>query len=213
MGRCQRCRSMTHHIAGMKFGRLTALEIVVGIHRYAGRAWACECECGKSTIAYARQLISGHKASCGCLKYEASVSNGKKQLEHGHSGQNSPTYRSWIAMRSRCNNKDDHNYVRYGGRGITVCNEWNSFEAFLRDMGERPKGTTLGRRDNDQGYSKVNCQWETPKQQARNRRSNRRIAWGNRAMTLAELVDLTGVSRASLKYQLKTGRFACRPPQ
>ncbi len=81
------------------------------------------------------------------------------------------TYTSWQSMKTRCYNINDEHYPRYGGRGIYVCYEWrNSFEAFLRDMGERPDGRTLDRKDNDGPYTKDNCCWSTPAEQAQNRK-------------------------------------------
>lgn len=83
----------------------------------------------------------------------------------------SRTYTSWQAMKTRCYNTKDEHYPRYGGRGIYVCYEWvNSFEAFLRDMGERPEGRTLDRIDNERHYTKDNCRWATPQEQAYNRK-------------------------------------------
>ncbi len=84
-----------------------------------------------------------------------------------------PAYHSWRCMRSRCSNPKDASYHRYGARGISVCEEWqNDFRAFLRDMGERPAGTTLHRLDNSLGYFRGNCVWGTPVEQAQNREVN-----------------------------------------
>lgn len=88
--------------------------------------------------------------------------------------EESPTYRAWCKMKSRCYNPNYVNYAAYGGRGITVCSEWlNSFETFLADMGERPEridALSLDRIDNSLNYSKDNCRWATAQEQASNKR-------------------------------------------
>lgn len=97
-------------------------------------------------------------------------------------------------------------FARYGGRGILVCPQWNTFWAFLRDMGERPEGMTLDRIDNDGPYSPENCRWATPQQQARNRRDNVLIELGGRMVTVSEAVVLTGTPRETLEYRMRIGR-------
>ncbi len=94
---------------------------------------------------------------------------------HGHTKNRtySPTYHSWQAMLARCRNPQRDTTRKYSGRGITMDPRWDSFDAFLADMGERPDGTTLDRRDNNGNYTADNCQWATPVQQARNRRNAR----------------------------------------
>lgn len=90
--------------------------------------------------------------------------------KHGHSGKSpSPTYISWTQMKQRCTNPKFHDYKKYGAVGIGFCKEWESFSAFLADMGERPEGKSLDRIDNSLGYTKENCRWATPKEQTDNR--------------------------------------------
>ena len=162
-------------LTDQSFGRLT----VIGLANSAShnRRWACRCECGTTCIVLGGSLRAGATRSCGCLLREARRVNGQRNI-HGHANMNgngaTSTYRSWLGMRSRCDSTSNEHYPDYGGRGITVCARWRSFENFLADMGERPPGMTLDRYPNNDGnYELSNCRWADKYQQARNRRSTK----------------------------------------
>ena len=128
--------------------------------------WLCRCDCGTERAVYSAELKNGGSKSCGCLAREQSS---QRNSTHGHSNRSS-TYVSWQSMIARCERPNFARYERYGGRGIKVCKKWrNSFAAFLADMGPRPAGTSIDRKNTDGNYHKRNCRWSTPKQQANNR--------------------------------------------
>jgi hypothetical protein len=116
----------------------------------------------------------------------------------------SPEHISWWQMRSRCNNPKDTNYKRYGGRGIKICERWQSFQNFLDDMGPRPSPQhSINRVNNNGNYEPGNCQWSTPKEQANNRRSSRIIEHEGRCRTLEQWAETAGIQTGTLHYRLK----------
>src|SRR5690349_17211919 len=108
-------------------------------------------------------------------------------------------------MISRCFYERDRCYKHYGGRGITVCDRWRRFANFLEDMGDRPAGTTLSRKDNDGSYCKENCCWQTPIEQNRNKRSNVLLRYGNFSLTAAEWAERLGVPAVRIEVRRRNG--------
>jgi len=143
-----------------------------------GRWWAvCLCECGNVIVSDVQNLKKpNHTTSCGCRHKEITRSQ-KPNLKHGKTDH--PLYSVWIGMRRRCTDeKDQEHFRRYGGRGISVCDEWQDFEAFYQwaiANGCKP-GLTIDRRDNDGNYEPGNCRWATDVEQSRNISTNVLIA-------------------------------------
>ena len=153
-------------LTGKRFGRLEVLHLTEERGPRGGRMWQCLCDCGGSKAVLASSLNRGLTSSCGCLYNET-----RKTCHSKHNKSNTREYNSWSAMKQRCYNPKTDYYHCYGGRGITVCDEWlSSFSRFLEDMGECPEGMSIERIDNEKGYSKGNCKWETASRQGFNTR-------------------------------------------
>ena len=108
-------------------------------------------------------------------------------------------------MHARCSDPNNVRWSRYGGRGITVCARWNTFENFLADMGERSEGKSIERKNNDLGYSPDNCVWATNTEQLYNRSVTIRLDWRGRMWTTLELSEETGISVANIRNRLTLG--------
>lgn len=123
-----------------------------------------------------------------------------------HNKTRTPIYYVWLHIKQRCYNPKNERYKDYGGRGITICEEWlNSFEAFYRDMGDVPEGLTLGRKDNDGHYCKENCEWQTYEQQAQNKRNNHYLTLNGKTHTIMKWTRITGLSEVVIRMRLKRG--------
>ena len=186
-------------LTGQKFGRLTAIYAVT----WGPTKWMTRCDCGNESIVAQGNLRNGHTQSCGCLLLEM-----EHGLRHGHDrvGARSGTLRSYSQAKNRCLNPNSPKYSDYGGRGITMCDEWcKSFPDFLRDMGEKPDGTSLERINNDGNYEPGNCRWATPKEQSRNKRNNVWLEYQGRVVILKDCADLMGIDPSLLRYRLSHG--------
>jgi len=196
-----------HHrskdMTGFRVGYLMAKE-------YAGSdgkksLWRCLCDCGAEKTLPAVELTKMKKqgvvASCGCKRYQT-VS--QRRTTHGMSKH--PAFAVWRSMLARCQRPSHFAWKNYGGRGITVCERWQSFEAFWEDMGPsyRP-GLSLERINNNGPYSPDNCRWATSEEQTRNQRRNRLIDTPRGRMTVAEAAREFGIGKTTLHYRIQRG--------
>jgi hypothetical protein len=187
------------NLEGQQFGALKVLERASSVK--GETKWICQCDCGNVLEIFGKALRRGFSTSCGCYRREVSA---QRLRTHGLS--HTPEFGAWERMRNRCRNPASPDYADYGARGINVSPEWDKFEQFYTDMGPRPSGRhSVGRKDNDGPYCASNCRWETPVQQANNKRSNRILQAFGKEMTLAEWGRETGYGEDAISARLKLG--------
>lgn len=177
-------------ITGQRFGRWS----VIG--RAAGSVWFCRCDCGTERAVTGSSLKLGTSTSCGCYSRERTTTHG---MEHTR------TYNCWAHMLDRCRNPRSQLYPNYGGRGISVCSRWKSFEKFYADMGDMPDGKSLDRINNDGDYKPSNCRWATVKQQSRNRRRTPTVEFSGRVVSVSEFAEIHGVDRKRVLDRIRRG--------
>lgn len=160
-------------LTGQTFGRITVVSRATNKGKQT--MWNCVCGCGKKVIAFGANLKTLHTQSCGCFRKEATS---VYKTTHGSTIKSVDVeYSAWINMKSRCYNKLNVRFDRYGGRGIIVCDRWKySFENFLKDVGKRPSSKhSIDRTNNDLNYTPSNVKWATDEEQANNRPQAKKI--------------------------------------
>lgn len=183
--------------AGDKFGKLT-IKCLHEDGKWDTRTWLCICECGNETIVKERLLKDGHRKSCGCLR-------GKHMITHGET--KTRLFKIWSAMNERCERKAHVHYKDYGGRGITVCDEWKEFISF-RDWSLKngyAENLSLDRKDVDGNYEPSNCRWVTMKVQHNNKRNNHKLEYKSEIHTISEWSEITGIRKTTIRERIKCG--------
>jgi len=188
-------------LSGKMFGRLTVFRRAES-PRPTETRWECQCDCGRQVVTASFRLRNGITKSCGCLANELTSLRSKK---HGMFGTR--LYRIWFNMKQRCANPKHVAYKNYGGRGITVCPEWQTFEPFCEwaiANGYRDD-LSIDRIGNEEGYSPSNCRWVTDKEQGQNKRNNRMISFRGEKITVAECARRTGIRENTLRWRIGKG--------
>ena len=196
-------------LTGQRFGRLTVISFSQYVDNGRRTSWLCQCDCGNTLEVPRRYLATGHKKSCGCLERDNFF-----QKTHGKS--KSKIYMAWGSMIERCYNPNNQAWKNYGGRGIQVCERWKKyFGEFYKDVGDRPKGLTLDRKDNNKSYScgkceeclknnwETNWRWTTRKIQCRNKRNSIIIEYNGIKKQINEWAELLGIKRDTLYVRIK----------
>jgi len=187
-------------LTGQKFGRLT---VIAKSKTENGRsAWLCNCDCGRQSKVQSFDLINGKTKSCGCLQGKRSHG-----LSRGDNGKHMPLYKVWVQMRQRCLNANNVNFKNYGGRGIKIYKEWESYKNFYdwAITSGYEKGLTIERINNDGNYDPANCTWIPQSKQPDNLRSNRYITFNGANWTLRKWGRITGINARTIGCRIDRG--------
>jgi len=205
----RKCEKRVEVTPGVVIGEALILSQIDGM-RASSSHWRIRCRCGMDGTKHVQSIKGLEKRGMPVLCRQCvnnQISGGR--TKHGHAAGTrkhaSSTYSTWESMWRRCDQPSHKSYADYGGRGIQVDPVWRDFSAFLRDMGQRPTGMTLGRINNDLGYSPTNCQWETMEQQQRNRRSNRLLTLDGVTKTAIEWAETVGLPQTAIYKRLQLG--------
>lgn len=188
---------------GKTYGVLTVIELQI---KEGSTQAVCLCECGKTRFCQPYYLKTRPSKKCACHLSKIASNNGRIKYSHGMS--NSRVYRIWENMKQRCLNKKFKWYDCYGGRGISICEEWLIFDNFYRwafDSGYDHK-LTLDRRDNEGNYTPENCRWITNFEQQSNTRKTVRLTYKGETHHVSEWARRMGCTRGKILYRLGLGR-------
>ena len=206
-GKSKSCGHITDY-TGQRFGRLLVLERAENKYDKAGRSyvqWKCKCDCGRITYVTSNNLGT-HTTSCGCFLKEVA---GKQTIKHGY--RKTRLYTIYNGMKQRCNNPKSPEYKNYGGRGITVCEEWNKSDG-LKAFAEwalangYKDNLTIERIDVNGNYEPGNCTWIPRSEQGKNTTKNVHLEYKGEKMILADFSRMIGVDQRKVSRELKKGK-------
>lgn len=197
----------TTNLIGERFGRWTVIGFAENTSKTSrGRRWFCRCDCGTERVVKAQSLLSGKSKSCGCLHSDVMKSVGK-QYNTKHGMTNTRLYRIHRHIINRCTNPNDIRYNNYGGRGITMCNEWFDFETFAKwalDNGYNDN-VSIDRIDVNGNYCPENCRWASNLEQANNRTSNKMYTFNGETHNIKQWSEIYNIPYKKLWKRLYRG--------
>lgn len=181
------------NLTGNRYGKL----LVIKESDNKKSHWVCRCDCGQITTVYRGHLRDGHTTSCGCYKAESSTKHGLHKTKE---------YLVWQNIIQRTTNSNHPQYHYWGGRGITVSDDWKDFQNFYRDMGNRPSPKhSIDRIDNNKGYEKGNCRWATGREQNLNTRRTHNITYNGVTMSMIEWAEALDIKYITLCSRINKG--------
>lgn len=187
-------------LTGRRFSKLTVIkrgDDYVSPKGYHSAAWLCRCDCGTESVVRGVYLKNGKTKSCGCLRVEE-----PNRTTHGQS--KTRLYKIWRSMRARCEREKDRNFENYGGRGVTVCDDWTQFENFMdwAYLHGYDESLSIDRIDNNGNYDPSNCRWVDMNVQANNTRHNHYITYKGATKTMSQWAKETGIGYHKLKDRI-----------
>lgn len=189
---------------GDKFGYLTVIREIEPHVTPCGtirRRFLCECECGNKVTRNLGTLTSNGNPSCGCKSFDIGLLNKKYTKEQ----TSSFLYSTWLGMRQRCFDKNQSHYKYYGGKGVTMCEEWmNDYSEFYKWSmnNDASKELTIDRIDNNGNYEPNNCRWVDSITQANNKTQNRIIEYNGKKLTVMQWSRYTGIGEGTIRKRL-----------
>lgn len=169
------------NLLGLRFGRLVVIEAAE--NKGKKPRWLCQCDCGKTKIVHSSSLKNGNTKSCGCFRTETTIARCSTNRS-----KDKTLYAVWNTIKQRCNNPNNKSYSNYGGRGITICDEWYNYDNFYEwsiNNGYK-HGLEIDRINNSLGYSPDNCRWVTKSVNANNKRNVKQYTINGESKSLPE---------------------------
>lgn len=192
-------------LTGCRFGRQVAIKFV-GKNKYSNMLWLCKCDCGNEHVVPSGKLVSGKSRSCGCLAKEAAK---ERATIHGllSGGKKPRTFIIWNGMKARCFNPKSTSYKSYGARGITVCEDWLTFENFHNWAINHgySDDCEIDRIDSNGNYEPSNCQWIPIHDNRVKQRKVRYISVDGQTKSISDWIRFLGISKTKTYKILKTG--------